>query len=287
MNSSMFLYSRDARLVDPLTIVSIALVYVGIVFWFRKPSSPALPTKDKAATSTNAEPAWAFILGVHNALLLALSVIMMLGSGKTVLHEIWAGNHLFCDSGSIYWGPHASNLSFWLYVFFLSKVYELLDTALLVLRGRPVKLLHWYHHVLTLIVCWVGNETQTTYSIYAMLSNTMVHSLMYFYYAYHSFTGKRLWWARYLTLLQLGQFATNAILMCVWVYLDQTVEGGCSGNYWGIAVCMWAMVSYFLLFKSMYSSRYNSKEAITMKRDLQSHQVEARKSPAEGHAKAG
>merc|ERR1719281_2012003 len=43
------------------------------------------------------------------------------------------------------WGTGACG--FWVQLFIFSKVAELLDTAFLVARKRPVSFLHWYHHV--------------------------------------------------------------------------------------------------------------------------------------------
>lgn len=45
--------------------------------------------------------------------------------------------------------PHQldkGRLIFFYYINYLTKYYELLDTALLVLRGKPVAVFHMYHH---------------------------------------------------------------------------------------------------------------------------------------------
>jgi hypothetical protein len=39
-------------------------------------------------------------------------------------------------------------------IFYLSKYWELFDTILLVLRGRPLTLLHVFHHIAALLICW-------------------------------------------------------------------------------------------------------------------------------------
>ena len=44
----------------------------------------------------------------------------------------------------------------WVALFCLSKIPELVDTALLVLQKKPVIFLHWYHHAVTLFYCWVA-----------------------------------------------------------------------------------------------------------------------------------
>lgn len=255
-----FLYARDALFTSPSFVATLLTAYVAAVCRIplsadsprRKEKSSALPTPSPQRSG------WDLVLGTHNAILCVGSIMMMLGLLKTVVPELLAGNAkgLFCD-GDRYYSSN-TDLYFWLYVFYMSKIYELLDTALMLARGRRPPLLHWYHHTLTLLICLVGNETQTTYAWMAMLNNTAVHSLMYCYYAYNSFTGTRLWWARHLTRLQMTQFVVNAAAMLGWIYMDQTQPGGCSGNYWGVAICMWGMVSYFALFANMYRSKYRS-----------------------------
>jgi hypothetical protein len=87
-----------------------------------------------------------------------------------------------------------------------------------------------------------------------MAINTSVHTAMYWYYAYNEFTGHKFWWARYLTQLQMGQFVFNGSAMCVWIVLDQIY--GCSGDYVGVALCMFGMVTYLWLFARMYQKKY-------------------------------
>jgi elongation of very long chain fatty acids protein 6 len=66
-----------------------------------------------------------------------------------------------------------------------SKVFELFDTVLLVLRRKPVILLHWYHHATVLLFVWYSQvSAQTNAHIVYTLMNCIVHSLMYTYYAF-------------------------------------------------------------------------------------------------------
>uniref|UniRef100_A0A1I7XS63 Elongation of very long chain fatty acids protein n=1 Tax=Heterorhabditis bacteriophora TaxID=37862 RepID=A0A1I7XS63_HETBA len=50
---------------------------------------------------------------------------------------------------------------FWTEQFALSKVAELIDTAFIVLRKRPLLFLHWYHHVTVLVYTWHAYKDHT------------------------------------------------------------------------------------------------------------------------------
>ena len=42
------------------------------------------------------------------------------------------------------------------FIFYLSKYYEFLDTILLVLKKKPLDFLHCYHHAIVPTGCWLG-----------------------------------------------------------------------------------------------------------------------------------
>lgn len=69
--------------------------------------------------------------------------------------------------------PHQldkGRLIFFYYINYLTKYYELLDTALLVLRGKSVAAFHMYHHAW----CVPGADPTCTES--AVLRNAVLHS---------------------------------------------------------------------------------------------------------------
>ncbi|CAG7821605.1 unnamed protein product [Allacma fusca] len=77
---------------------------------------------------------------------------------------------------------HNYATSFWGLALVLSKFVELGDTAFIILRKQKLIPLHWFHHAVTLMLCWIGYEHYET-SGRGFFINSFVHSFMYFYYA--------------------------------------------------------------------------------------------------------
>jgi len=100
---------------------------------------------------------------------------------------------------------------------------ELLDTAFIVLRKKPLIFLHWYHHVTVLLYCWHCYATRSSAGLWFTAMNFGVHALMYYYYF---LTALRVhpWWAPVVTALQISQMFVG-VAVCAAVYYYQAVEG--------------------------------------------------------------
>ena len=95
----------------------------------------------------------------HNALLCCLSAALLAALGAALLPEyIAAGGgvagavRVWCDPRPHALATHRAKAAY--YANYLLKYYELLDTMLLALRGRPTPTLHVFHHAATLVLCW-------------------------------------------------------------------------------------------------------------------------------------
>ena len=98
-----------------------------------------------------------------------------------------------------------------------SKYYEFIDTFLLVLKKKPLKFLHVYHHIVTLYLVFVALATNATFGWVLMIANCFVHTIMYSYYALTNL-GRRPWWKKYLTKLQIAQFFVDMTgIRCVFL----------------------------------------------------------------------
>ena len=116
----------------------------------------------------------------------------------------------------VYCDPHPHRLSLssphplvaFYYLNYLTKYYELLDTVLLALRGRPTPALHVFHHAATLVLCYTQLLDDTAVQWAPILLNLGVHVVMYAYYAAMTM-GISISWKRRLTVAQIAQFAID------------------------------------------------------------------------------
>ncbi|NWZ43003.1 ELOV6 protein, partial [Brachypodius atriceps] len=70
----------------------------------------------------------------------------------------------------------------WIYLFVLSKLVELGDTLFIVLRKKKLIFLHWYHHLLTMILSWYGYRIMAIGIGWNAALNLTIHCLTYSYY---------------------------------------------------------------------------------------------------------
>jgi len=203
----------------------------------------------------------------HNAFLSLGSLVMLVAIAAGVAGRLReTGGSVFeivCDpTGAMLTGwPY-----FWLYVFYLSKYYELLDTVFLALKKRELKFLQVYHHCLTLFTAWAGMTTETSYQWWAAILNTFVHTLMYYYFVVQSF-GFRPWWKKYLTVMQMVQFWLNIGITLLWLFYWVTTDYSCSGEIWSWALALVGMLTFFALFQRFYKKTYEADGGKAAKAD--------------------
>lgn len=147
-------------------------------------------------------------------------------------------------------------LSFWSYLFVLSKLVEFGDTAFIILRKTPLSFLHWYHHITVLWYSWYGLATKNTGGHWFGAVNTLVHSVMYTYYALKA-SGFRIpsSIAKAITILQLTQFAFGLVILWVgaWAFMND-YPCGMTGTHLVAGCIMYG--SYFILFMNFFYHRY-------------------------------
>lgn len=154
----------------------------------------------------------------------------------------------------------------WLY--FLSKPIEFLDTLFFIMRKKSsqLTLLHIYHHSSVLVAAWLAVKwTPTGSSFFAPMINCFIHVIMYGYYGF-TLLGSRyqkyLWWKKYLTVLQLIQFVIT-LIWSVFNLFGSSEKGGfgfgfgCDFPKWPHFISVFYMTSFLVLFGKFYSKSYH------------------------------
>ncbi|XP_059146320.1 elongation of very long chain fatty acids protein 7-like, partial [Physella acuta] len=144
------------------------------------------------------------------------------------------------------------------WLFCISKYIEFLDTVFFILRKKhnQVTFLHVYHHTSMALITWIGLKffsggNNVAYGIV----NSFVHVIMYSYYALSALgpeMRKYLWWKKYLTKLQIGQFVVLLI------YAAWNEMFGCPFSRIFVNICIVYILTILLLFINFYIRAYLS-----------------------------
>jgi len=196
-----------------------------------------------------------WISAMHNFFLFVLSVIMLFGVTTGVIEIYLKGgfNAIVCNPNGSY---RNSKLFFWIYIFYLTKPYEFIDTFIMIFKKRELNFLHVWHHCSTCLLVWTTQIQEMNIQWISIAANCFVHSFMYYYYFISSF-GIQPWWKRYLTLLQIIQFVVTISLNFYWLYAYIN-QHNCAGTLFGFYFGMSIITSFLGLFIQFYYQNYKS-----------------------------
>lgn len=218
--------------------IVLSVIYVVLVFWGQKAMEKREPFKLRG-----------LLIG-WNLFLTVLSWCMMLRLVPALVQTVYLKGWTYSVCNNTYFTEGVTG--FWVMIFAVSKVPELLDTAFLVLRKRPVILLHWYHHWTVLVYTWHAYSIRVPSGLWFEAMNSTIHSVMYLYYTLTAM-GKRPKWDLYLTTFQTLQMVVGS-----YITLDDLFRRGCADrtNMIGGAIMYF---SYFVLFFKFFLERYFCK----------------------------
>lgn len=143
---------------------------------------------------------------VHNLALMAFSVWTFFGC----LKEMQQHPDLIFSSMDFF-----PKIRFWVYVFYLSKYWEFVDTLLLIVKHKEVSFLQSYHHCGAVIAMAVLFHTEANGAWIFVLFNSFVHSIMYLFYSC-SVLGIRVPCKFVITQLQIIQFLVGLVCGCAY-----------------------------------------------------------------------
>lgn len=146
----------------------------------------------------------------------------------------------------------------WYIYFIISKIFELLDTFFIILRNKPLILLHYYHHLCTLIIAFHSmNYFCNEFSIYIGM-NYFVHTFMYSYYSIYCFYPKISAYGKYITMLQILQMVLGLVFIIYNFFNDElhcqyiNYKINIANTYYYSTIMY---LTYLLLFIKVYYER--------------------------------
>ncbi|GBM42731.1 Elongation of very long chain fatty acids protein 7 [Araneus ventricosus] len=152
------------------------------------------------------------------------------------------------------------------WVAYITKLIEYLDTVIFVLRKKDsqISFLHVFHHTSVPVISWLGvSYGPGGYNTIFPMLNSFVHVWMYLYYCIASLGTefqKYLGWKKYLTSLQLAQFA---FVFLYFVHLCFFAQKSCNLSPLFIVLNLGHTVIYFGLFMNFYLNSYKQLSGIS------------------------
>ncbi|XP_061728853.1 elongation of very long chain fatty acids protein AAEL008004-like isoform X2 [Cydia pomonella] len=148
------------------------------------------------------------------------------------------------------------------YIYFLAKITELLDTVFFVLRkkDRQITFLHLYHHAAMPMISWGATKYYPGgHGTFIGLVNSFVHIFMYAYYMVAAlgpeYQRKLNWWKRQITTLQMVQFCLT------FLHSSQLLFYDCGFPRWTLVFTLPNSIFFYYLFYDFYYKAYKTPKA--------------------------
>ena len=196
-----------------------------------------------------------FLTAIHNIILLTLSFTMAVGCTLSIILRSPNVDCIVCYPINT---PPRGPLFFWSHIFYLSKIFEFMDTLLIILSNsiRRLTFLHVYHHATVVVMCYISLHTSQSLFPGVIVINSSVHVIMYFYY-FLCALGIRPKWKKFVTDCQIMQFFSSFGIMA-WIFYYHFTGLGCSG-IWGWCFDAVFITSLLVLFLDFRSKNYSNK----------------------------
>lgn len=138
--------------------------------------------------------------------------------------------------------------------FHISKIWELLDTVLMILDGRKANSLHVTHHIVISILMIYSYQHIGAMARWIAITNLTAHAALYSYLAAQSsFWKRRTCSARVISGIQMAQFPICLLaLIKTRQFLNSRKK--CETSYNGLSILIYS--SFFILFIRFYINKY-------------------------------
>ncbi|KAI6220341.1 Elongation of very long chain fatty acids protein [Aphelenchoides fujianensis] len=148
---------------------------------------------------------------------------------------------------------------YWCFLWIVSKIPEFVDTFFIVLRKKPLMLMHWYHHALTGYFAFHTFYMDNAYMVWVVWMNYIIHFAMYSYYGLRAMHVRIApWIAQTITTSQMIQF----IITIVWMFHAQWMLATgqkVAATPYGLFLGQFMMWTYLVLWIRFYYQSYFAK----------------------------
>lgn len=159
----------------------------------------------------------------------------------------------YCDLLHYTEGTHG----YWMWLFIVSKMFELVDTYFLVLRKKPLLFLHWYHHVLTMVYAFYSYPTTPGFNRWGIYLNYCVHAFMYSYYFLRSMKIRVPGFiAKFITTIQIWQFIICVAILIRLGFLVYVENVACDLENRMFVMASFMDFTYLVLFINFFVKSY-------------------------------
>lgn len=195
---------------------------------------------------------------IYNGFMVVFNAYLYLGHSSIIN---WGLDCWGCGK-SMQWVP----TMYWWEMTLLSRYFDFFDSIFFVLRKKfdHLSLLHVLHHSLVPIIVWFAGKLEPTPMIvFAGYINLPIHVIMYSYYCLSTFPNLRkyLWWKKYITTIQIIQFAIDLVHSLQVIYLPNC-------NYHWLTYLQTAFsLTFIYLFGMFYIKNYRKQQQQKQERD--------------------
>ncbi|KAL6452994.1 elo-1 Elongation of long chain fatty acids protein 1 [Candida maltosa Xu316] len=171
-------------------------------------------------------------------------------------------------------GTNILNLEVFGWLFYISKFYEVIDTIIILLKGKPSSLLQSYHHAGAMLGMWAGIRYQSPPIWIFVVFNSFIHTLMYFYFSLSCLNIRvPKIFKKMLTSLQIAQFVIGGSVAVLHGFISILDSSDAENSKWigcisspGQALTVSINVFYLMpltaLFTAFYIESYLSKKRL-------------------------
>lgn len=149
-----------------------------------------------------------------------------------------------------------------LYIFYLSKILDFLDTVFIILgkKWQQLSFLHVYHHTSIFLFYWLNLHVGYDGDIFlTIVLNGFIHTVMYTYY-FVSMHTQHVWWKEFLTLMQMVQFV---VMNSQALYLLYSACASFPHNL--VVAYLYYILTMLFLFGMFYIKSYKKMPLVAIK----------------------